>query len=130
MWTVSGDYALEFKPDLAAFARSRYVALYDGIKQGAFAKIFRQGSIFHVSGEKNLSPWHGAPLMQLAQLCIEFAVSAGITAEREGVATIRRKACEDILEMDFARLQETLTGRLKLALFKEVLNGKEPATAR
>ena len=23
MWTVSGDYSLDFKPDLAAFARSR-----------------------------------------------------------------------------------------------------------
>ena len=38
MWTVSGDYALDFKPDLAAFDRSGFVALYDGIKQGAFAK--------------------------------------------------------------------------------------------
>ena len=40
MWTVSGDYSLDFKPDLQAFARSKYIALYDGIKQGAFAKYF------------------------------------------------------------------------------------------
>lgn len=39
MWTVSGDYALDFKPDLSAFARSRYVALYDGIKQGLLQDI-------------------------------------------------------------------------------------------
>lgn len=130
MWTVSGDYALEFKPDLAAFARSRYVALYDGIKQGAFARYFDREAFSMYLVKKIYLHGMGAPLMQLAQLCIEFAVSARITAEREGVATIRRKACEDILEMDFARLQETLTGRLKLALFKEVLNGKEPATAR
>ena len=43
MWTVSGDYSLEFKPDLAAFAKSKYVALYDGIKQGALAKFFDKG---------------------------------------------------------------------------------------
>lgn len=42
MWTVSGDYSLEFKPDLAAFAKSKYVALYDGIKQGAFARYFNR----------------------------------------------------------------------------------------
>ena len=42
MWTVSGDYSLDFKPDLQAFARSKYIALYDGIKQGAFAKYFNR----------------------------------------------------------------------------------------
>lgn len=107
MWTVSGDYALEFKPDLAAFARSRYVALYDGIKQGAFARYFDREAFSMYLVKKIYLHGMEAPLMQLAQLCIEFAVSARITAEREGVATIRRKACEDILEMDFARLQET-----------------------
>lgn len=130
MWTVSGDYALDFKPDLAAFARSRYAALYDGIKQGAFARYFDREAFSMYLVKKIYLEGMEAPLMQLAQLCIEFAVSARITAEREGVANIRRKACEDILEMDFARLQETLTGRLKLALLKEVLNGREPATAK
>ena len=45
MWTVSGDYSLDFKPDLAAFARSRYGALYDGMKQ--------------VSGKENVLSCHG-----------------------------------------------------------------------
>ena len=40
MWTVSGDYTLDVKPDLDSFRRSRYIALYDGIKQGAFARYF------------------------------------------------------------------------------------------
>ena len=60
MWTVSGDYALEFKPDLAAFARSRYVALYDGIKQGAFARYFDREAFSMYLVKKNLSPWHGS----------------------------------------------------------------------
>ena len=40
MWTVSGDYTLDVKPDLDSFRRSRYIALYDGIKQVAFARYF------------------------------------------------------------------------------------------
>ena len=40
MWTVSGDYSLEFKPDLAAFAKSKYIALYDGTGQEGLCTIF------------------------------------------------------------------------------------------
>ena len=35
LWTVSGDYTLKIKPDVSLFLRSRAIALYDGIKQGA-----------------------------------------------------------------------------------------------
>ena len=40
LWTVSGDYTLEVKPDVSLFLRSKEIALYDGIKQGAFARYF------------------------------------------------------------------------------------------
>lgn len=40
LWTVSGDYGLEMKPDVALFLRSEAIALYDGIKQGAFARFY------------------------------------------------------------------------------------------
>ena len=40
LWTVSGDYTLDVKPDVSLFLRSREIALYDGIKQGAFARYF------------------------------------------------------------------------------------------
>ena len=39
LWTVSGDYTLEVKPDVSLFLRSKEIALYDGIKQGAFPDI-------------------------------------------------------------------------------------------
>ncbi len=39
-WTVSGDYTLEVRPDVEAFTRSRYIALYDAMKQGAFGRYF------------------------------------------------------------------------------------------
>lgn len=40
MWTVSGDYALNTRLDVASFSRNKYISLYDAIKQGAFAKYF------------------------------------------------------------------------------------------
>ena len=40
LWTVSGDYTLEMKPDVSLFLRSKSIALYDGIKQGAFARYY------------------------------------------------------------------------------------------
>lgn len=40
LWTVSGDYTLDVKPDVSLFLRSKEIALYDGIKQGGFCQIF------------------------------------------------------------------------------------------
>lgn len=34
LWTVSGDYTLDMKPDVSLFLRSKAIALYDGVKQG------------------------------------------------------------------------------------------------
>lgn len=130
MWTVSGDYSLEFKPDLAAFARSKYVALYDGIKQGAFARYFNREEYSLYLVKKIYLHAVEAPLMDLAQLCIEFAVSGKIIAEREGVSDIRRRACEDILDMDFHKLMGNPAGQLKAALFREILNGKGKTEVR
>ena len=40
LWTISGDYTQQMKPDISLFRRSKDIALYDGIKQGALAKFF------------------------------------------------------------------------------------------
>ena len=45
MWTVSGDYTLEIRPDADAFLRSPDMALYDGIKQGALARYFDRDAL-------------------------------------------------------------------------------------
>lgn len=68
--------------------------------------------------------------MSLAQLCIEWSVGERIMAERQGVREIRKKAFEDTIDLEFSRLVATEPGRLKLSLFKEVLNGSEPVTNR
>ena len=40
LWTISGDYSLNMKVDVSLYLRSKAIALYDGIKQGALAKYF------------------------------------------------------------------------------------------
>lgn len=130
IWTVSGDYTLDVKPDIENYHRSHAVGLYDGIKQGAFARYFNREELSLYLMKKIYLHGEEGPLMSLAQICIEWSVAERITKEREGIKEIRKKALEDILEMDFSRLAASEPGRLKLMLFKECLNGSEPATNR
>ena len=130
IWTVSGDYTLDVKPDIESYHRSHAAGLYDGIKQGAFARYFNREELSLYLMKKIYLHGEEGPLMSLAQLCIEWSVAERITKEREGIKEIRKKALEDILEMDFSRLAASEPGRLKLMLFKECLNGSEPATNR
>lgn len=130
IWTVSGDYTLDVKPDIESYHRSHAVGLYDGIKQGAFARYFNREELSLYLMKKIYLHGKEGPLMSLAQLCIEWSVAERITKEREGIKEIRKEALEDILEMDFSRLAASEPGRLKLMLFKECLNGSEPATNR
>lgn len=130
IWTVSGDYTLDVKPDIESYHRSHAVGLYDGIKQGAFARYFNREELSLYLMKKIYLHGEEGPLMSLAQLCIEWSVAERITKEREGIKEIRKEALEDILEMDFSRLAASEPGRLKLMLFKECLNGSESATNR
>lgn len=130
IWTVSGDYTLDVKPDIESYHRSHAVGIYDGIKQGAFARYFNREELSLYLMKKIYLHGEEGPLMSLAQLCIEWSVAERITKEREGIKEIRKEALEDILEMDFSRLAASEPGRLKLMLFKECLNGSEPATNR
>ena len=130
IWTVSGDYTLDVKPDIESYHRSHAVGLYDGIKQGAFARYFNREELSLYLMKKIYLHGEEGPLMSLAHLCIEWSVAERITKEREGIKEIRKKALEDILEMDFSRVAASEPGRLKLMLFKECLNGSEPATNR
>ena len=66
LWTVSGDYGLDMKPDVSLFLRSKAIALYDGIKQGALARYYDKDmlglylvkKIFMEAGENELTSWH------------------------------------------------------------------------
>ena len=73
IWTVCGDYTLEAKPDVEAFLKSKYIALYDGIKQGAFAKYFEKEKLSMYLVKKVYLGAREDALVAIAQLCMEKA---------------------------------------------------------
>ena len=125
LWTVSGDYTLEVKPDVSLFLRSKEIALYDGIKQGAFARYFDKNLLGLYLVKKIYLDASEEELTGLTQLCIEAAVGTRICEERPGVRRMRKKALEDILDQEYETLPsyDKLLDRLKVAVFRDVLAG-------
>lgn len=125
LWTVSGDYGLEMKPDVALFLRSEAIALYDGIKQGAFARFYDRDMMGMYLVKKVFLQADEQYLTQLAQLCIEEAVGEKVCRERPGIRSIQRKACEDILEQEFEQMcaPGNVLGRLRAAVLRRRLDG-------
>ena len=125
LWTVSGDYGLEMKPDVALFLRSEAIALYDGIKQGAFARFYDRDMMGMYLVKKVFLQADEQCLTQLAQLCIEEAVGEKVCRERPGIRSIQRKACEDILKQEFEQMcaPGNVLGRLRAAVLRRRLDG-------
>lgn len=127
LWTVSGDYQLDMKPDVSLFLRSKAIALYDGIKQRALARYYDKDmlglylvkKIFLQAGENELT--------FVAQLCIEEAIGDKICEERPGIRDMQRQCMEDILEQEFDILPDLrdIPGRLKVAVLRRRLNNGE-----
>lgn len=127
LWTVSGDYQLDMKPGVSLFLRSKAIALYDGIKQGALARYYDKDmlglylvkKIFLQAGENELT--------FVAQLCIEEAIGDKICEERPGIRDMQRQCMEDILEQEFDILPDLrdIPGRLKVAVLRRRLNNGE-----
>lgn len=127
LWTVSGDYQLDMKPDVSLFLSSKAIALYDGIKQGALARYYDKDmlglylvkKIFLQAGENELT--------FVAQLCIEEAIGDKICEERPGIRDMQRQCIEDILEQEFDILPDLkdIPGRLKVAVLRRRLNNGE-----
>ncbi|MGI6006433.1 MAG: cobaltochelatase CobT-related protein [Ruminococcus sp.] len=124
IWTVCGDYTLEARPDVEGFLKSRYIALYDGIKQGAFAKYYDKEELSLYLVKKLFVHAHEDALVNIAQLCIEEAVEDKIIKERSGVRDIQKHAFQDTLDMDFSSLVKSEIGQLKIALFREKIQGE------
>ena len=125
LWTVSGDYKLDMKPDVSLFLRSKAIALYDGIKQGALARYYDKDmlglylvkKVFLQAGENELT--------FVAQLCIEEAIGDKICAERPGIRDMQRQCIEDILDQEFEKMPNLrdIPGRLKLVALRRRLHG-------
>ena len=123
IWTVCGDYTLEAKPDVEGFLKSKYIALYDGIKQGAFAKYFEKEILSMYLVKKVYLGAREDALVAIAQLCIEKAVGNRIARERKGVASIQKKAYAYVLDHEMDTLVRSEFGRLQLAMMRQVLTG-------
>ncbi len=91
-WTVSGDYSLDFEPDVEDYARSKHTALYEAIKQGAFARHFDQEKLGLYLMKKLYLAADEAHLLELTRLCIESAVYPFLQKERLGTEEIRAQA--------------------------------------
>ena len=124
MWTVSGDYALDTKVDTESYFRSKYICLYDAVKQGAFARFFDKNEFGMYLVKKVYCGAQEQPLTELAQLCVDAAVYKKAAKERPGVVSLRKKAFEDVLELSFERMSKSLVGRLKIALMRGYLDGR------
>ena len=125
LWTVSGDYGLDMKPDVSLFLRSEAIALYDGIKQGAFARFYDRDMMGMYLVKKVFLQADEQCLTQLAQLCIEEAVGEKVCRERPGIRSIKRKACEDILDQEFEQMcaPGNVLGKLRAAVLRRRLEG-------
>ncbi|MEE1417555.1 MAG: nitric oxide reductase activation protein [Lachnospiraceae bacterium] len=123
IWTVCGDYTLEAKPDVEAFLKSKYIALYDGIKQGAFAKYFEKETLSMYLVKKVYLGAREDALVAIAQLCMEKAVGNRIARERKGVVSIQKKAYAYVLDHEMDTLVRSEFGRLQLAMMRQVLTG-------
>ena len=130
VWTVCGDYTMEVKPDVESFLSCRPAGLYDSVKQGAFARFFdREVLSLYLVKKVYLGAEEGA-LVFLSQLCIEEAVGEKLASERPGVRSLRLEAYQGILERDFSRLSGHFPGRVKLALMREALDGRQTVEKR
>ncbi|MFR3031354.1 MAG: cobaltochelatase CobT-related protein [Blautia sp.] len=124
LWTVSGDYTLQMKPNVETFLRSKSLALYDGIKQGAFAKYYDKELLGLYLVKKIYLQGLETPLTAITQLCIEEAIGEKIVEERPGIVNIRRRAFLDMIDQEFEILAKSPLGRLKFALLKEKVQGE------
>ena len=104
IWTVCGDYSMEAKPDVDGFLRCKYLALYDGIKQGAFAKYFDKEQLSLYLVKKVYLQAREEPLLGIARLCMEESVGQRISRERKGVDSIRKKAYEYLLDHELHQM--------------------------
>ncbi len=123
MWTVSGDYSLDVKVNVESYLQSKYIALYDGIKQGAFARYFDKDELGMYLVKKIFLNAQEAALVSISQICIEEAIHHRLTSDRKGVENIRQQALSDTLDLEFEHMSHSNFGKVRIALMKEALQG-------
>ena len=77
LWTISGDYTLNMKVDVSLYLRSKAIALYDGIKQGALAKYYDRNLLGLYLVKKVFCQAGEGELTAVAQLCVRSVRESG-----------------------------------------------------
>ncbi|BDF25579.1 hypothetical protein CE91St65_34590 [[Clostridium] symbiosum] len=113
LWTISGDYSLGTEVNAAVFKKSKYIALYDAVCKGGFARYFRPRTLEQYFEKAFLYGAEPSVLLSLSRLCIESAVWKKLAADRGGIAELRRMAFEDTLKKESGRLTHTDWGALE-----------------
>lgn len=121
MWTVSGDYGLQITPDVESFRISKYISLYDAIKQGAIAKFFDREELSLYIVKKVFLSADEDIIIYISQMCLDVAIADKICNERPGVKSIRLRAYDDILEHKFVSMSASFLGEVKIVLFRKEL---------
>ena len=132
LWTISGDYTQQMKPDVSLFLRSKDIALYDGIKQGALAKFFDKDFLGMYLVKKIFMGADEAALTFVSQLCIEEAIGERICEQRPGIWEMQRKACEDILDQEYETMPSAADklGYLRVNLLRMRIDRGENASLK
>ena len=127
LWTISGDYTQQMKPDVSLFLRSKDIALYDGIKQGALAKFFDKDFLGMYLVKKIFMGADETALTFVSQLCIEEAIGDRICEQRPGIWEMQRKACEDILDQEYETMPSAVDklGYLRVNLLRRRIDRVE-----
>ncbi|MCD8021671.1 MAG: hypothetical protein LUF30_01335, partial [Lachnospiraceae bacterium] len=123
MWTVSGDYTLDTKPDVESYEKSKYISLHDAVRQGAFARFFDKNAFGLYLVKKIYCGADEQPLTELAQLCVDAASFPLAVLERPGIAELRERAFSDLLDHSFHKMSASIAGRMKIAWMRHCLDG-------
>ena len=129
LWTISGDYTQQMKPDVSLFFRSKEIALYDGIKQGALAKFFDKDFLGMYLVKKIFMGAEEGALTFVSQLCIEEAIGNRICEQRPGIWEMQKKACEDILDQEYETMPSAADqlGYLRVNLLRKRIDRAKQA---
>lgn len=130
MWTVSGDYSLNILPDVDSFRISKYISLYDAIKQGAIAKFFDREEISLYVVKKVFLSGDEDYLIYISQMCLDVAIGEKVCGERAGVKAVRLQAYDDILEHFFEKMNGSFLGEVKIALLQRELGLSSTSRAK
>lgn len=126
-WAVCGDYDQSLETEGTGFLKSKYIGLYEAVRQGAFEKYFDRKKYNRFFANKVYGGWEASVLGALGRLCIDSAVWKKAAWERKGVEDIRRRAFADTLSLEAGRLTQTDWGAIEACYLQWALYGEQEA---